>query len=109
METVLIGSDFLKFISFEDEVSVLGSVLGVNFRDFVLAFKVLLLSFCWYLDFKFSSFGISSLESNFAKDLEELLIQLLDLMELPKFVNVNQDIEMTSIGTKMKNRFSIFI
>ena len=46
METVLIGSDLLKFISFEDEVSVLGSVLGVNFRDFVLAFKVLLLSFC---------------------------------------------------------------
>ena len=92
METISIRGNLLKFITFEDEFSVLGSVLGVNFRNFVLTFDVFLLSFPWDLDFKFASFGISALESNFTKDLEELFIQLLDLKKLPEFMNVDQDI-----------------
>lgn len=45
METVSIGGCLLEFIGLKDEVCVLGSVLGVELGDLLLAFIVLLLSF----------------------------------------------------------------
>jgi hypothetical protein len=45
MEAVSIGAGLLELITFEDEICVLGSVLGIKFRDFFLTFKVFMLPF----------------------------------------------------------------
>jgi hypothetical protein len=99
VERVAVKVGALQFITFEDKVCILGPVLLVELRYLLLVFDVLLLPLFGNLNFEFASFGVCALETNVGQDFEEILIELLDMAKLPELMNVDQDIQMASIGT----------